>query len=68
VLEPVWRRMAGNCHLTRETGPLLEAAGFELAPCTEEPLPGSSGLAARSIRGVARPALGHRSPPSPGSS
>ncbi len=55
VLEPVWRRIAGNCHLTRETGPLLEAAGFALAPLTEELLPGSSTLLGRSIRGVARP-------------
>ncbi|HVP62373.1 MAG TPA: class I SAM-dependent methyltransferase [Myxococcaceae bacterium] len=58
ALEPVWKRIAANCHLTRETGPLLEAAGFELAPCTEERLPGSSALVGRSIRGVARPLTG----------
>ena len=55
ALEPVWKRIAGNCHLTRETGPLLEAAGFQLWPCIEAPLPGSARLTARSIRGVARP-------------
>jgi len=55
LLEPVWRRIAGNCHLTRETGPLLEAAGFQLFPCIEAPLPGGASLTARSIRGVARP-------------
>ena len=55
VLEPVWRRLAGNCHLTREPGPLLEAAGFVLSPCTEEMLPGSISLSGRSIRGVAHP-------------
>jgi ubiquinone/menaquinone biosynthesis C-methylase UbiE len=54
LVEPVWKRIAGNCHLTRETGSLLEAAEFELSPCTEETLPGSSTLAGRSIRGVAR--------------
>ncbi|HZJ55781.1 MAG TPA: methyltransferase domain-containing protein, partial [Myxococcaceae bacterium] len=55
VLEPLWKRIAGNCHLTREPGPLLEAAGFVLSPCTEEMLPGSTALAGRSIRGVAHP-------------
>lgn len=55
ALEPVWRRIAGNCHLTREPGPLLEAAGFMLSPCTEEMLPGSISLSGRSIRGVAHP-------------
>ena len=59
VLEPPWKLIAGNCHLTRETGPLLEAAGFELASCTEELLPGSVTLVARSIRGVARPPRSH---------
>ena len=55
ILEPLWKRFAGNCHLTRETGPLLESAGFALSPCTEEFLPGSVTLAGRSIRGVAHP-------------
>ena len=68
LLEPVWKRLAGNCHLTRETGPLLQAAGFELAPCTEEQLPGSTTLTGRSIRGVARPSPARRTGSSPGSS
>ena len=58
LLEPVWKRIAGNCHLTRETRSLLAAAGFELAPCTEAVLPGSSSLVGRSIRGIARHAGG----------
>jgi len=53
ALEPVWKRIAGNCHLTRQPGPLLEAAGFRVSPCTEERLPGSGTLTGRSIRGVA---------------
>jgi ubiquinone/menaquinone biosynthesis C-methylase UbiE len=68
ALEPVWKRLAGNCHLTRETGPLLEASGFELAACTEEPLPGSSTLTGGSIRGVARPLTARRTGSSPGRS
>ena len=58
VLEPLWKRVAGNCHLTREVGPLLEAGGFTLSPCTEEMLPGSNALSGRSIRGVAHPVPG----------
>ncbi len=68
LLEPVWKRIAGNCHLTRETGPLLDAAGFELAPCTEERLPGSPALTGQTIRGVAHPSPAHRTRTSPGSS
>ena len=65
ALEPVWRRLAGNCHLTRQPGPLLEEAGFRVSPCTEELLPGSGNLTGRSIRGVAHaPTVGAR----PGSS
>jgi len=67
LLEPVWKRLAGNCHLTRETGPMLEAGGFQLRPCIEAPLPGSARLTARSIRGVARPAVTAGGPrPGPG--
>ena len=61
-VEPLWKRFAGNCHLTRETGPLLESAGFALSPCTEGLLPGSSALAGRSIRGVAHPPTGRVHP------
>jgi len=66
VLEPVWKRFACNCHLARETGPLLEAAGFQLAPCTEDLIPGSSTLSGRSIRGVAHPLTVGRARPRPG--
>ncbi|RPF72587.1 class I SAM-dependent methyltransferase [Aurantiacibacter spongiae] len=31
-IEPVWKRLAGNCHLTREIGPALRRAGFEVEP------------------------------------
>ncbi len=29
-IEPVWKRMMGNCHLTREVAPSVQAHGFEL--------------------------------------
>ncbi len=31
-IEPVWKRLAGNCHLTREIGNSIRAAGFEVEP------------------------------------
>ena len=30
-IEPVWKRLAGGCHLTRPIGKLIGAAGFEIA-------------------------------------
>ena len=35
-IEPVWKRLAGNCHLTREIGAALRAAGFEVEPIGQE--------------------------------
>ncbi len=29
-IEPLWRRMAGNCHLTRPVSASIEAAGFRI--------------------------------------
>ncbi len=31
-IEPVWRRLAGNCHLTREVGGAFLRAGLEVEP------------------------------------
>ncbi len=31
-IEPVWKHLAGNCHLTREIGGSIRAAGFEIEP------------------------------------
>ena len=31
-IEPVWKHLAGNCHLTRDTGSMLRAAGFDVQP------------------------------------
>ena len=30
-IEPVWKRLCDNCHLTRDTAKLIEASGFRLA-------------------------------------
>lgn len=29
-LEPIWKRVAGNCHLTRETEQAIRAVGFQI--------------------------------------
>ncbi len=31
-IEPVWKHLAGNCHLTREIGGPIRKAGFEIDP------------------------------------
>lgn len=41
-LEPVQRRVAGGCHLTRHVPTLLERAGFEVAALEEGYLPSPS--------------------------
>lgn len=35
-IEPLWRRISGNCHLTREVGGAIRAAGFEIEPVGQE--------------------------------
>ena len=38
-IEPVWKRTMGNCHLTREIGPALRRAGFDVEPMGQEYFP-----------------------------
>lgn len=52
--EPVWRRVAGNCHLTRRTDDAIAAAGFRVVWMRREDLPGPMRLGSPVIRGVAR--------------
>jgi SAM-dependent methyltransferase len=35
-IEPLWKRWAGNCHLTRTTDQAIPAAGFELVEARRE--------------------------------
>ncbi|MEN7536376.1 class I SAM-dependent methyltransferase [Aurantiacibacter flavus] len=35
-IEPVWKRLAGNCHLTREIGAAIRTAGFEVGPVGQD--------------------------------
>lgn len=39
VIEPVWKRIGGNCHLTRAITGAYEAAGFRLAAAERQYMP-----------------------------
>ena len=52
-IEPVWRRVAGNCHLTRTTGRAIERAGFELGEVKRESVRKALPWVRPSIRGWA---------------
>lgn len=54
-VEPVWSRIAGGCHLTRDTCSALEHAGFVFDWVKSEELPGALALGSPVVRGVARP-------------
>ncbi|MFW6067694.1 MAG: methyltransferase domain-containing protein [Myxococcota bacterium] len=56
-IEPVWKRIAGNCHLTRETEAHIRGAGFELEWVERESMRKALPIVRPSIRGLAvRPA------------
>lgn len=38
-IEPVWKRMMGNCHLTRDIGPAIRRAGFDVRPIGQAYMP-----------------------------
>ncbi|MGN6496453.1 MAG: class I SAM-dependent methyltransferase [Tsuneonella sp.] len=35
-IEPVWKHLAGNCHLTRQIGPALGGGGFSVEPLGQQ--------------------------------
>jgi len=53
-LEPAWKRMAGNCHLTRRTHLVLEQGGLELDGMVRESMRKAFPWVRPTIRGVAR--------------
>ena len=55
-IEPVWKRIAGNCHLTRPIGAALRGAGFEVEPMGQGYLPKAPKFAAWNEWGIARKA------------
>ena len=53
-IEPVWRPLAGGCHLTRDTGHMLTASGFALEGMETMYLPSTPKIAGFVSWGAAR--------------
>ena len=53
-IEPFWKHVSGNCHLTRRTGESIRAAGFVVERETRESVRGAPSIVRPSIRGIAR--------------
>lgn len=52
-LEPVWKHVAGNCHLTRRTGQAIASAGFEIVDEHRESMRKAVPFVRPTVRGVA---------------
>jgi SAM-dependent methyltransferase len=55
-IEPIWKRIAGGCHLTRPIGGAIEAAGFKVADLESMYVPKTPKIAAWNEWGSASPA------------
>jgi ubiquinone/menaquinone biosynthesis C-methylase UbiE len=55
-VEPVWKVVAGNCHLTRRTGAAIREAGFDVAWERKESVRKALPIVRTSVRGVAKKA------------
>ncbi len=53
-IEPVWKHLMGNCHLTRRTESEIEAAGFRIERIQRESMRKALPVCRPSIRGIAR--------------
>lgn len=53
-IEPIWKRMAGGCHLTRDTKGMLESEGFEIEVYETMYLPNTPKVAGFAAWGSAR--------------
>lgn len=52
-IEPIWKRLGGNCHLTRRTGEAILTTGFEIVHIKRESMRKALPLVRPTIRGVA---------------
>jgi ubiquinone/menaquinone biosynthesis C-methylase UbiE len=52
-IEPIWKRVSGNCHLTRRTEEAIANGGFDLETISRESIRKASPIVRPSIRGVA---------------
>ena len=58
-VEPLWKRVSGNCHLARRTGDAILAAGFVIVDIKRESMRKAWPLVRPTIRGIAlKPASG----------
>ena len=55
-IEPIWKRMAGGCHLTRPVTSAIAAAGFRVSRQDSMYLPGTPRFAGWNEWGEAAPA------------
>lgn len=55
-IEPVWKKIAGGCHLTRPIGAALRGAGFDVEPMGQGYLPKAPRFAGWNEWGIARKA------------
>ena len=55
-IEPVWKAIAGGCHLTRPVAPSITAAGFRIETCSTMYLPNTPHWAGWNEWGAAAPA------------
>jgi ubiquinone/menaquinone biosynthesis C-methylase UbiE len=53
-VEPVWKRLAGNCHLTRRTGDAIRRAGFVVEGERRESMRKALPIVRPTVRGIAR--------------
>lgn len=53
-IEPLWRRIADNCHLTRRSEEAIVAAGFTLEWATRQSMRKAMPVVRPTVRGVAR--------------
>lgn len=53
-VEPVWKRLAGNCHLTRRTSEAIRRAGFVVESERRESMRKALPIVRPTVRGVAR--------------
>lgn len=62
-IEPLWKRIAAGCHLTRKTEKAIGDAGFNVIEIARQSMRGIPGVARPSIRGVAvKKTLNHKVP------
>lgn len=53
-LNPVWKKLAGGCHLNRPIRDLIAVSGFEITHLDESYLPGTPRFAGYNYRGAAK--------------